>query len=192
MPDGGAGEADAGGRRSLKTRVAELAEKTAASMKLEVVLVELKNEGGRQVLRVFLDQPSGISLDDCERFSKRFSVALDVEDFIPFAYVLEASSPGLNRPLVKERDFQRFAGEVARVRTRTPVEGQKNFKGRIVGADGGRVTIEEAPDKQVVIEVSDIDKAHLVADLTRGIHGGASQKPADTASPPPGKRSLPR
>jgi len=168
---------DGNERRPLKARVAELAEKTAASMQLEVVLAELKNEGGRQVLRVFIDQPEGvsegISLDDCERFSKRFSVALDVEDWIPFAYNLEVSSPGLDRPLVKERDFQRFVGETAKVRTRSAVQGQKNFKGRILGVDGGRVTIEEAPDKQVALEVADIEKANLVADLTRGIQKGS-------------------
>jgi ribosome maturation factor RimP len=153
----------------LKARITELAEKTASSMSLEVVLVELKNEGGRQVLRVFLDQPAGITLGDCERFSKRFAVTLDVEDWIPFAYVLEVSSPGVNRPLVKEADFQRFIGSTARVRTRNPIAGQKNFKGRIVGADEGRVTIEDAPDKLVTIEVADVEKANLVADLSIGM-----------------------
>lgn len=160
---------DGNDRRSLKARITELAEKTASSMSLEVVLVELKNEGGRQVLRVFLDQPAGITLGDCERFSKRFAVTLDVEDWIPFAYVLEVSSPGVNRPLVKEADFQRFIGSTARVRTRNPIAGQKNFKGRIVGAGEGRVTIEDAPDKLVTIEVADVEKANLVADLSIGM-----------------------
>ena len=156
-------------RQSLKARIMELAEKTAASMKTEVVLVELKNEGNRQILRIFIDHPAGISLEDCERFSKRFSVTLDVEDWIPFAYVLEVSSPGINRPLVKEADFQRFIGKNAKVRTRRAIEGQKNFNGMIVSTGAGRVTIADAPDKHVAIEVADIEKANLVADLSMGM-----------------------
>lgn len=156
-------------RQSLKVRLVELAEKTAASMKIEVVLVELKNEGSRQILRVFIDHPAGISLNDCEQFSKRFSVTLDVEDLIPFAYILEVSSPGADRPLVKEADFQRFIGKNAKVRTRHAIEGQKNFKGMIVSTDTGQVTIADAPGKHVAIEVADIEKANLVADLSMGM-----------------------
>jgi len=159
---------DGNERQSLKIRITELAEKTAFSLAMEVVLVEIKNEGGRTVVRVYIDQSRGITLEDCERFSRRFSTAMDVEDFVPFAYVLEVSSPGVNRPLVKEADFRRFLGENARVRTRSPIEGQRNFKGRIVNVTEGRVTFESAPDKQVVIAAADIEKANLIADLNIG------------------------
>jgi len=153
-------------RQSLKIRITELAEKTASSMKMEVVLVEIRNEGGRTIVRVYIDQPSGIALEDCEQFSRRFSTVMDVEDFVPFAYVLEVSSPGVNRPLVKEADFRRFTGENARVRLRSPVDGQRNFKGKIVDVTEGRVTFESALDnKQVVIVAADIEKATLIADL---------------------------
>jgi ribosome maturation factor RimP len=152
-------------RPSLKIRITELAEKTALSMSMEVVLVEIRNEGGRTILRVYIDQPGGITLEDCAQFSRRFSTVMDVEDFVSFAYVLEVSSPGVNRPLVKEADFQRFLGENARVRTRRPIEGQRNFKGRIVDVNEGRVTFESAPDKQVVIDAEDIEKSNLIADL---------------------------
>jgi ribosome maturation factor RimP len=137
-------------------------------MNMEVVLVELRNEGGRAIVRVYIDRPNGISLEDCERFSRRFSTAMDVEDFVSFAYVLEVSSPGVNRPLVKEEDFKRFLGENARARTRIPIEGQRNFKGRIVDVAEGRVTFESAPDKQIVVAVADIEKANLIADLSIG------------------------
>jgi len=137
-------------------------------MKLEVVLVELRNEGGRVIVRVYIDRPAGITLEDCERFSKRFSTTMDVEDFVPFAYVLEVSSPGVNRPLVKEADFLRFLGENARVRLCRPIEGQRNFKGRIVDVTEGRVTFESTPEKHVVISVVDIEKANLIADLSIG------------------------
>ncbi len=152
-------------RESLEARVAILAEQVAASMGMEIVLVEIKGGGNRSIIRTFIDQPGGISLNDCERFSKRFSVVLDVEDCIPFSYILEVSSPGLDRPLVKESDFTRFIGQNARVRTRLPVDGQRNFKGKVLGVDRGHVVLEVAPGKQYEIGLSDIEKANLVAEL---------------------------
>ena len=152
-------------RQSLEGRVTELAEQVADSMGMEVVLVEIKGDGNRSVLRTFIDQPTGISLDDCERFSRRFSISLDVEDWIPFSYTLEVSSPGVNRPLVKESDFVRFCGQNAKVRTRIPLEGQRNFKGKIVGVTEGSLALEVAPGKQIGIALGDIEKARLIAAL---------------------------
>ena len=159
---------DGNDRRSLKTRITELAEKTAFYLGMEVVLVEIKNEGGATIVRVYIDQPTGITLEECELFSRRLSTVMDVEDFVSSAYVLEVSSPGIDRPLVKEADFQKFLGEKARIRTRRPIDGQRNFKGRIVDVTEGRVTLEFAPDKQVVIAAADIEKANLIADLSIG------------------------
>ncbi|MDI9611711.1 MAG: ribosome maturation factor RimP [Acidobacteriota bacterium] len=156
---------------SLELKIKGLAEQVAASMSMEVVLAEVKGEGSRSVVRVFIDQPTGITLEDCERYSKRFSVALDVEDWIPSKYTLEVSSPGVDRPLVREADFARFQGENARVRTRIPIEGQKNFKGKIVIAGGGGVTLEVAPGRHVEIAITDIDKARLIADLSKKPQG---------------------
>jgi ribosome maturation factor RimP len=153
-------------RQSLETRITELAEQVAASMGMEVVLLEIKGEGSHSVVRAFIDQPGGISLDDCALFSRRLSVSLDVEDWIPFKYVLEVSSPGVNRPLVKDADFRRFSGKNAKVRTRLPIEGQSNFKGKIVGVTEGRLELEVAPDKKVEIALMDIEKANLIADLS--------------------------
>jgi len=156
---------DSDRRESLEARLTSLAEQVAASMGMEIVLAEIKGGGNRSVVRIFIDQPGGISLSDCERFSKRFSVLLDVEDFVPFSYVLEVSSPGLDRPLVKAKDFERFSGKAVRVRARLPVEGQKNFKGRILGVNGGRLLLEMAPGKQVEIALLDIEKANLVIEI---------------------------
>ena len=153
-------------RRSMEARVTELAQEIAESMGMEIVLVEIKGDGNHSVVRTFIDQPAGISLDDCERFSKRFSVSLDVEDCIPFSYVLEVSSPGVNRPLVREADYERFCGKNAKVRTRSPIEGQKNFKGKIVGVTEGRLKLEVAPGKQIEIALGDVEKANLMADLS--------------------------
>jgi ribosome maturation factor RimP len=153
-------------KRSLETRITVLAEQVAASMGLEVVLVEIKGESNGSIVRTYIDQPSGITLDDCERFSKRFSVALDVEDWIPFRYVMEVSSPGINRPLVKEADFHRFCGKNAKVRTRLPIEGQRSFRGKLAEVYEGRLTLEVAQEKRVVIALTDIEKASLIADLS--------------------------
>jgi len=153
-------------RQSLEIRITKLAEQIAASMGMEVVLVEVKGDENRSVIRTYIDQPDGISLDDCERFSKRLSVTLDVEDWIPFSYILEVSSPGVNRPLVKEADFRRFAGKDAKVRTRVPCEGQRNFRGRIAGVTEGRLELEIAPGKQIGIALMDIEKANLIGELS--------------------------
>jgi ribosome maturation factor RimP len=153
-------------QKTLEARITELAEQVAASMGMEVVLVEIKSSGNQTILRTYIDRPAGISLDDCERFSKRFSVLLDVEDWIPSRYILEVSSPGVNRPLIKEADFRRFYGKKARVRTRSPIEGQRNFKGQIVGVTETRLALDVAPGKQVEIALLDIEKASLIADLS--------------------------
>jgi ribosome maturation factor RimP len=153
-------------RQSLEARITKLAEQIAAAMGMEIVLMEIKGEGKHSIVRTFIDKPGGISLADCEQFSKRFSVTLDVEDWIPFSYVLEVSSPGVNRPLVKESDFQRFCGKNAKVRTRLPIEGQRNFKGKIFGVTEGRLGLEVAPGKKIEIALTDIEKANLMADLS--------------------------
>jgi len=149
----------------LETRVNTLAEQVAAATGMEVVLTEIKGGGNRSVVRVFIDRAGGVTLDDCERFSKRFSVALDVEDWIASRYVLEVSSPGLERPLRKELDFRRFQGKRAKIRTRVPLEGQRNFRGTILGVEGGKVGLELEAGRRLEIALSDIEKANLVADL---------------------------
>jgi len=150
---------------SLEARINRLAEQVATAMGVEVVLVEIKGGGMRPVVRAFIDQPGGVTVDDCERFSRRLSVLLDVEDWIQSSYTLEVSSPGLDRPLVKEADFQRFSGRNARVRTHLPIDGQRNFKGKILGVAEGRVGLEIAPDKKLEIALADIEKAKLVIEI---------------------------
>jgi ribosome maturation factor RimP len=153
-------------RQALGAKISELAEQIAASMGMELVLVEVKGGGNRSVVRTFIDQPGGITLDDCERFSRRLSVSLDVEDWIPSSYTLEVSSPGIDRPLVKESDFERFCGENAAVQTRMPMDGRKKFKGRIADVTEGRLNLEITPGHIVKIALMDIEKANLIGDLS--------------------------
>ena len=150
---------------SLEAGVGALAEKVAASMGMEVVLVEIKGGGNRSIVRAFIDKPGGVSLNDCERFSKSLSVLLDVEDWISFSYILEVSSPGLDRPLVKEADFVRFSGKRAKVRSRIPIEGQRSFKGGILGVKEGCLELEIAPGKRIEIALAEIEKANLLIEI---------------------------
>jgi len=141
-------------------------EQTLASLGYDLVAVELQREPSGLVLRVFLDNTSGtgVSLDDCTRASRDLSAALDVADLIDQHYSLEVSSPGLARPLVKEKDFQRFAGRRARVRVRSPIGGQRNFAGTLRGAEGGRISIE-CEGRLVELPLADVARANLEVEL---------------------------
>lgn len=110
--------------------------------------------------------PALISVDDCERVSRDVSAALDVADKIPHTYQLEVSSPGLDRPLRRERDFARFVGESARVRLEGGVDGRRNFSGTIRGAKDGRVEIA-CDGRSYELPIDDIVRANLVPDWDR-------------------------
>lgn len=127
--------------------VAAVAENISApvveEMGLELVDVEYLKEGGRRILRVYIDKPGGVGHDDCEAVSKRLDALLDEKDPIPQSYYLEVSSPGIERPLKKLRDFQRFAGHMIRVTTFAPLEGRKKFTGRLAGVEEGALILED-------------------------------------------------
>jgi ribosome maturation factor RimP len=156
---------DSNQREFLEASITTLAEQVAASLGMEVVRAEIKGGGGHSFVRIFIDQPSGISLNDCERFSRQLSVLLDVEDWIPVSYTLEVSSPGLDRPLVKEADFRRFAGKKAKVRTRTLIEGEKSFRGVILDAAEGRLDLEVETGRRIEISLAEIERANLIIDI---------------------------
>jgi len=108
----------------------------------EFVDLECVREHGSLVLRFYLDKAGGITLDDCEHLSNRLGALLDEADVVPGTYVLEVSSPGLDRVLKKEKDFVRFAGKAVQVRLRTPQDGRRNFKGVLQGFSEGKVRVE--------------------------------------------------
>lgn len=109
---------------------------------VEMVDLQYLREGGRWVLRFFLDKEGGITLADCEYLSDRIGALLDQGNLIEHAYALEISSPGLDRVIKKEKDFRRFAGRRVRVRLRNPLEGRRKFLGRLLGFEQGRVLLE--------------------------------------------------
>ena len=131
----------------------------------ELVDVEYVNEGGTWYLRAYIDKPGGINVDDCEVVSRRLSDILDEKDYIEEAYILEVSSPGLGRPLKKEKDFKRSLGEEVDVRTYRMIEKQKEFTGLLKDYDDATVTIEMEDGTLKTFEKSDIALIRLAFDF---------------------------
>jgi ribosome maturation factor RimP len=121
----------------------------------------LGGKGG--VIRVFIDHPDGVSLEDCEQVSRAVSAVLDVEDPVPGHYDLEVSSPGLNRKLTKIEHFQRFKGETLKVSMRFPVAGRKRFRGTLVTSDEKDIVVE-VDGVSHTLPIATIDTARLVPD----------------------------
>jgi len=145
-------------------RLRRLIQDVAESQGYELVDVELKGSGKSSVLRVYIDRRSGISHRDCELVSEQVGTVLDVEDLIPFSYTLEVSSPGLDRKLVKESDYTRFEGKLARIQTRIPLNQQKVFRGRLQGLHDGKVRLELRTGGQFDIPLDVIQEARLEID----------------------------
>ncbi len=127
--------------------------------------VEYVKEGSTWYLRAYIDKPGGICIDDCEAVSRRLSDILDEKDYIDDAYILEVSSPGLGRPLRKEKDFRRSLGEEVEVRTYRMIEKQKEFTGILKEYDEKTVTIEEDGGNVRIFEKSDIALIRLAFDF---------------------------
>lgn len=138
-----------------------LLEPGVKALGFELVDSELAGSGRNAVLRVYIDGPRGVTVDDCAQVSRQLSAILDVEDPFPERYVLEVSSPGLDRPLVKHEDFERFVGERVKVRMRMALEGRRNFKGRLIGVSLQHIALE-VDGKTVNLDFSGIEKARLV------------------------------
>jgi ribosome maturation factor RimP len=140
-----------------------MVEPVVEALGYELVGIEYRGSTRHGLLRVYIDQEQGIGLDDCERVSHQLSALLDVEDPIDVPYDLEVSSPGLDRPLFRMRDFERFQGRRARIRMRVPQDGRRNFTGVLRGLEGGQLLLEV--DNEIVrLAFGQIDQARLVPD----------------------------
>ena len=161
-------------------RVREIAAQVGASSAVEVVEVDMRGSGNTRMLRIFIDKPAGVTHEDCANFSRELSTILDVEDAVPGgSYVLEVSSPGLDRKLSRTADFERFVGSRVKLTTRTPVNGSKHFEGALQSFQDGRLTLElgaprtekgkkpkQGPIPQTQeIDLSNIEKANLVPEI---------------------------
>ncbi len=146
-------------------QIGALLEPGIRSMGYELVGVEYQGgTRGGGLLRVYIDSEHGISAEDCQKVSYQVSGVLDVEDPIPGHYTLEISSPGLDRLLFRAQDFERFAGQLVRVRMRVPVDGQRKFKGRLKAIQDGIVLIEQ-DDAEVGLPLEQIEQARLVPEF---------------------------
>ena len=123
-------------------RVRSVALRVTADRGFELVEVELKRAKSESLVRIFVDRPGGIGLEDLQSVSEEVSAILDAEDPIEGHYTLEVSSPGLDRPLRGEADYRRFVGKLAKLASYEPVEGRRHWTGRIVACDDGIVTLE--------------------------------------------------
>jgi ribosome maturation factor RimP len=130
----------------------------------EMVDVELGGARQHQTLRVYIDGPRGVTVEDCADVSRQLSAILDVEDPIPGSYTLEVSSPGLDRPLVTPADYRRFEGAEVRIRLLRAQAGRRNFRGRIVGTTTDAVLIEVDGEPRR-LAFADIERARLVPQL---------------------------
>lgn len=142
-----------------------LLEPIVTGLGFELVDVEYVKEAGTWYLRAYIDKPGGITVDDCEAVSRKFSDILDEKDYIEDTYIFEVSSPGLGRPLKKEKDFQRSLGEEVEIRTYRAIEKQKEFTGILKEYDKDSVTIAYEDDTTQTFLKSDIALIRLALDF---------------------------
>jgi ribosome maturation factor RimP len=165
-------------------QVREIVERVATASRLEVVEVDLRGAGKARMLRIVIDKPgasgdnpAGVTHEDCANLSREVGTILDIEDVIPGgSYVLEVSSPGLDRKLWRPADYERFTGSKVKLKTRNPVNGNQHFEGRLQSFREGRLTLEvsasrkkarpgdTAPQK-LEIELANVEKANLVPEI---------------------------
>jgi ribosome maturation factor RimP len=152
----------------LEARIARIVEPVVSGLGYRLVRVKLSAMNGA-TLQIMAERPDGtMTVEDCETLSRDLSPALDVEDPIDTAYHLEVSSPGIDRPLVRRSDFERWAGHQAKVELSRPLDGRRRFKGVLAGLDGGDLRLAlEAKSKlddpsTVTLPLAEIDEARLV------------------------------
>jgi ribosome maturation factor RimP len=153
------------GSSSIEDRVLAIAERVAIDHGFELVHAEVAGPENKPIVRIFIDKPEGVTHHDCSEMSLHVGTILDVEDFIHAAYTLEVSSPGIERGLYKPQDYQRFAGSLAKLKTRQPVGGQRNFRGQILGFENEQVLFEDRTNGPVQIPFAIIVKANLQIDV---------------------------
>jgi len=153
-------------QNSVVEAVRQLVEPIVEDLGLELVEVTYGNEQGRWILRLTIDGPEGIGHEECRRVSEAVDGPLDEADPVPGSYYLEVSSPGLDRPLVKPEHFVRFAGERVRIRTAVPIDGRRNWTGRLNGLDGDKVLLTVDGGQEAALPLEQMAGARLVPDLS--------------------------
>ena len=165
--------------RSLIDSLRALAEPVAERQGCDLVAIELVGGlAGRRILRVSVDKPGGATIADCAKVSRALSPALDAEDLIPAAYDLEVSTPGMERPLQREKDFAYFAGCEARIKL-YGMDGRRRLKARLLGAADGNVRVLVEGEGERILPLGDIERANLVLDLDQFARLGQGLHPVN-------------
>lgn len=160
-------------------RVKALAARIAAERGLELVNAELASGPRQPILRVFIDKPGGVTHEDCANISLHLGTLLDVEDFMPHAYTLEVSSPGLERELFQLSEYEARVGSLAKIKTREALAGQRNFRGRIAGINGERIIFHDRTRGLTEIPFASIAKGQLEVDWEEELRR-AKERPAQS------------
>ena len=147
--------------RFVVQEVTELLDPVLEEMGFELVDVEFLSKQGRWVLQLFIDTEGGVTIDDCARVSREIGDLIDVRDIIDHEYVLEVSSPGIDRPLKKPKDFLWACGRKVRIRTKEPVDGRQNFTGMLENVEGDVITLD-VDGMAVSLTMGKLEKANLV------------------------------
>ena len=147
--------------RRDQTHLWELFEPVVKGMGFDLIEIEHFPNPKHGVLRLYIDKEGGVNVDDCSTVSRQISALIYVEDPVSGQFNLEISSPGVDRPLRRLVDFQRFAGSLVKLKTVMPLEGQRNFKGRLLEASEETVVIE-TDDEEISLPMTAIDKARIV------------------------------
>lgn len=150
---------------SNEERIKHIAAEAAKSNGVEFVHCEIVGAKRNMTVRVYVDKEGGVSVEDCAAVSRRMEEILDADDFIPTAYLLEVSSPGLERELYSIDDFRKFTGQKVKVKLAAPVNGQKVYVARIVGVEGGDVLLADKGPEPIRFPHSEVVKANLRVDL---------------------------
>ena len=145
--------------------IQELVHKDLEEEGFELVDLQFKRAKGHYLLRIFMDHENGVNIEDCERVSQRISESLDKADLIPGPYLLEVSSPGLDRPLKREKDFKRFQGQWIKLTFGEPLQGFQSMEGKILSVEGQVLSVEDRQRETYRIPISHIQKARLIVDF---------------------------
>ena len=150
-------------RETYESKTEQLLSPIAEKYGVEIYDVEYVKEGSDWYLRAYIDKPEGVNIVDCENVSRALSDALDAEDYIPDAYILEVSSPGLGRTLKKDRHFEKSLGAEVEVKTYKPIDGQKEFTGILEAYDADTITIGESADDTGDNKITHVFKRNEIA-----------------------------
>jgi len=154
--------ASSASKETVAARIAEIAERVGAPENIEIVDVEFKGGGSQRLVRIFIDKPDGVTHDDCQFVSRNVGTILDMEDVVPGdKYRLEVSSPGIERPLRRARDFERAAGQYAVVVLREAVAGKRRWEGKLAGFNNDIITLEPASGEPIQIALNLVERANL-------------------------------